>query len=86
MYIYHPMNTFTVNEASAKLFQLLNEVAHNHKPILITGEYHNAVLISHEDWEAIQETLYLLSIPDMRESIQAGLATPITECEKELEW
>ena len=50
------------------------------------GKRHNAVLLSEEDWAAIQETLYLLSIPGMRESIKKGLATPIEECEKDLDW
>jgi len=44
------------------------------------------VLISEEDWEAIQETLYLLSVPGMRESIREGMNTPVEECDEELEW
>jgi len=44
------------------------------------------VLISEEDWNAIQETLFLLSVPGMRESIREGMDTPVEECDKELEW
>jgi antitoxin YefM len=53
---------------------------------LITGKGGNAVLLSESDWSAIQETLYLLSVPGMRESIKEGLATPIEECDRELVW
>lgn len=52
----------------------------------ITGEKYNAVLISQEDWLAIQETLYLVSIQGMRESIKEGLSTSVTECYEELDW
>ncbi len=66
--------------------QLIDEVATIHQPIIIQGNNNNAVLISEEDWSAIQETLYLLSIPGMRESIKEGLATPMEECEEVLDW
>ncbi|NJL00594.1 MAG: type II toxin-antitoxin system prevent-host-death family antitoxin [Spirulinaceae cyanobacterium RM2_2_10] len=68
------------------LAQLMRELATADKPVLITGEDSNAVLISEAQWRAIQETLYLLSIPGMRESIQTGLATAIEDCETELGW
>ncbi|MEB3193080.1 MAG: type II toxin-antitoxin system Phd/YefM family antitoxin [Snowella sp.] len=80
------MNTFTATQARSQLFRLMDEIAENHQPVLITGKRHNAILLSQEDWESIQETLYLLSIPGMRESIQTGIATPISECETELDW
>ena len=80
------MKTVTAEKAQAILDQLLREIATSHEPIQITGESSNGVLISEEDWRSIQETLYLLSIPGMRESIQEGLNTPIEECSKELEW
>ena len=57
-----------------------------HAPIVITGKRANAVLVSEEDWQSIQETLYLLNIPGMRESIREGLATPLEECSGDLEW
>ncbi|MFN2369461.1 MAG: type II toxin-antitoxin system Phd/YefM family antitoxin, partial [Desulfurivibrionaceae bacterium] len=71
------MNTLTVSEARAKLYGLVDEVAEEHKPVTIKGKRTSAVLVSASDWEAIQETLYLTSIPGMRESVQEGLATPV---------
>jgi prevent-host-death family protein len=78
--------TLTASRARAKLYRLLDEAAASHRPVLITGRRSNAVLISEEDWRAIQETLYLLSLPGMRESIRKGMATPIAACSKELHW
>ncbi len=80
------MTTLTVSEARATLYRLIDEAAASHRPIRITGRRNSAVLVSEDDWSAIQETLYLLSIPGMRESIREGLATPIEECEQELDW
>ena len=80
------MTTLTVSQARTKLYKLLDKVASSHEPIQITGKRNNAILISEEDWRAIRETLYLLSIPKMRESIRKGLKTPLKECGKELEW
>jgi len=80
------MPTLTATEARSKLYQLIDETASAHEPILITGKRGNAVLVSEEDWRAIQETLYLLNTPGMRESIREGLATPIEECSKDVEW
>lgn len=74
------MSTHPINEAEKNLRQLINEVIESHKPVVITNEGNNAVLLSEEDWSSIQETLYLLAIPGMRESIKAGLATPIEDC------
>ena len=74
------MSIITATKARAKLYRLINEVTLSHEPIIITSKRGNAVLISEDDWRAIQETLYLLSIPGMRESIKEGLATPIEEC------
>jgi prevent-host-death family protein len=80
------MATITASEARARLFRLIDETAASHQPLLITGKRNNAVLVSAEDWEAIQETLFLLSIPGMRESIREGMDTPIDECSKDLDW
>ncbi len=80
------MTTLTASEARTNLYRLIDETAENHQPVVITGKRNNAVLISADDWSAIQETLYLLSIPDMRESIHEGLATPVEECSQELAW
>ncbi len=80
------MTTLTVSQARTKLYKLLDKVALSHEPIQITGKRNNAVLISEEDWRVIRETLYLLSIPKMRESIRKGFKTPLKECGKKLEW
>ena len=71
------MSILPVNTAKTNLEQLIEDVSQSHQPIFITGERNNAVLLAEDDWSAIQETLYLLSIPGMRESIKAGLETPI---------
>jgi prevent-host-death family protein len=80
------MNTIKVDQARNRLGRLVDEAAASHEPILITGKRANAVLLSEEDWRAIQETLYLLSIPGMRETIREGLQTPVEECSRELDW
>jgi prevent-host-death family protein len=79
------MPTFTVTDARSKFYTLIDKAASIHEPILITGKRGNAVLISEEDWRAIQETLFLLNIPGMRDSIRKGLATPVEECSETLE-
>lgn len=80
------MTAITVSEARANLYRLIDEAASSHQPLLISGKRNKAVLISEEDWEAIQETLFLLSVPGMRESIREGLETPVEECAEELDW
>ena len=80
------MTALTATEARAKLYRLIKEAAENHQPILITGKETDAVLVSKEDWDSIQETLHLLSVPGMRESIREGMATPVEECDSELDW
>jgi antitoxin YefM len=80
------MNTLNASEAREKLYRLLDETAKEHEPILITGPRSNAVLVGEEDWNAVQETLHLLSVPGMRESIREGMADPVEECEKDPGW
>ena len=80
------MNILKATEARAKLYSLIDEAASSHQPIVITGKRANAVLVSEEDWNAITETLYLLSVPGMRESIKEGLAQDMTDCSTELDW
>jgi prevent-host-death family protein len=80
------MTTITATEARKLLYQLLDDVADSHEPIQITGKRGNAVLIAEDDWRAVQETLYLLSVPGMRESILDGMKTPVEECDKDLDW
>ena len=80
------MTTMTASKARASLYGLLRTVAKNHTPVQITGKDADAVLVSQEDWSAIQETLHLLSIPGMRESIREGLKTPSSKYHKKLNW
>lgn len=80
------MTAITATEARSKLYRLIDEAAESHQPIIITGKRNKAVLVSEEDWSAIQETLYLLSVPGMRESIREGMGTPVAECDEELDW
>jgi antitoxin YefM len=80
------MPTITITEARKNLFNLVDQVSESHEPALLTGKRSNAVLISEEDWNAIQETLHLVSIPGMKESIQEGMATPVDQCDDELSW
>jgi prevent-host-death family protein len=80
------MTTITATEARKRLYNLVDNVAESHSPVQIVGKRNSAVLLSEEDWRTIQETLYLTSIPGMRESIQKGLKTPIEKCDKALNW
>ena len=74
------MDVLSATKARANLFRLIDETAEAHKQVLITGQRNNAVLVSQEDWNAIQETLYLSSIPGMAESIIESGQTPLEEC------
>lgn len=76
----------TATEARSNLYRLIDETAESHQPIVIMGKRNKAVLISEEDWSAVQETLYLLSIQGMRESIREGMDIPVGECDEELDW
>ena len=80
------MKSVSSGKAQDNLEQLIAEAALSHEPIQITSGVSNGVLIAEEDWRAVQETLYLLSIPGMRESIREGMSTPIDECATELTW
>ncbi|MBX3640343.1 MAG: type II toxin-antitoxin system Phd/YefM family antitoxin [Nitrosomonas sp.] len=80
------MTMLNATEARAKLYSLIDEAAQTHQPIVIKGKRSNAVLLSEDDWNAINETLYLISIPDMRESIRDGMATNVDECSENLDW
>jgi antitoxin YefM len=80
------MTTLTATLARTKLYSLLDAVAHSHEPVQITGKRSNGVLISEDDWRAIQETLFLSAIPGMKTSIIKGMKTPVSKCSQELEW
>lgn len=80
------MTTISITEARARLYALVDQAATESAPILITGKRSNAVLVSEDDWRAIQETLHLVSIPGMRESILEGMAEPVDECSEDPGW
>lgn len=80
------MTTFTASEARKRLYNLVDEVKDSHVPVQIVGKRNSAVLVSEEDWRAIEETLYLATIPGMRESIKRGLKTPVEKCKEEPGW
>ncbi len=80
------MTILKATEARSKLYTLIDETAETHKPIMITGKRSNAVLVAEEDWNAINETLYLLSIPGMRESIREGMKEDLKKCARKLDW
>ena len=80
------MSTLTASDARKTLYRLLDDTARDHEPILITGPRANAILIAEEDWNSIQETLFLLGIPGMRESIRQGMAEPLEEGSDQPGW
>jgi antitoxin YefM len=80
------MTTFSASEARKRFYKLVDEVKETHEPVQIVGKRNSAILVSEEDWRAIQETLYLTSIPGMRKSIQEGLNTPVEDTDEEPGW
>jgi antitoxin YefM len=80
------MTSISVTQARAQLYQLVDDTALSHGPIHITGKRSSAVLVAEEDWRSIQETLYLLSVPGMRDSIRKGMKEPLSKTAKTLEW
>ena len=80
------MASISATEARKRLYALIDEVGDSHEPVQITGKRGNAVLLSEADWNAIQETLHLVSIPGMRESILEGFATPAEELSEQPGW
>lgn len=80
------MSTFNTTEARTKLYSLIDETTATHRPITITGKRGNAVLLAEEDWNAINETLFLLSIPGMRESIREGMDSKLKDASTKLDW
>lgn len=80
------MKTITATEARANIYKLIDTASAENEPIQITGKRSNAVLLSEDDWRAIQETLYLVSIPGMRDSIIKGMKEPLKKSSEKLEW
>ncbi len=80
------MSTTNATNARQNLFRLIDEVNDSHEPVLITGKKGSAVLVSESDWKAIEETLYLNSIPGMAQSVRDGMNTPASDLDDTLEW
>lgn len=80
------MTSITATEARKTLYKLVEDVSGSHEPVQITGKRGNAVLVGEDDWRAVQETMHLLSVPGMRESIVEGMAEPVDKCSRELDW
>ena len=80
------MAFLSASAARNNLYKLVDETSESHVPITIVGKRSRAVLVSESDWKAIQETLYLQSIPGMKESILDGAKEPLSECDTKLDW
>jgi len=80
------MAILTASDARSKLYRLIDQAAESHEPVIISGKRSNAVLVSEDDWKAIQETLYLISIPGMKESIIDGMKEPLSTSIKKIDW
>ena len=79
------MKTISATSARSDLYRLIDSTLSDHEPVQITAKRGNAILVAEEDWRAIQETLFLLSIPGMRDSIRAGMAEPVEKCSKKID-
>lgn len=80
------MEIYTTSEARTKLYKIVDQVSEAHEPVYIKGRRNKAVILSEEDFRNMQETLYLLSIPGMRESIKEGMDEPVESCSVKLDW
>jgi prevent-host-death family protein len=80
------MAVLTASAARSKLYRLIDQTNESHEPVIISGKRNNAVLVSEDDWKSIQETLYLTSIPGMKESIIKGMKEPLSESIKKIDW
>lgn len=74
------MQTYTATQARKDIYNLVAQTELEHEPLQITGKQNNAILIAESDWNAIQETLYLMSIPGMTESLIEGMQESINHC------
>ena len=80
------MGIMKASDARANLYRLIDQTNESHEPVIISGKRNNAVLISEADWKSIQETLYLVSIPGMRDSILSGMKEPLGVSSRDLDW
>ena len=76
----------TVSQARTNIYKIMDETAQTHQPIMITGKRNNVVMLSEEDWNAIEETLYLNSIPEMASSIKDAMRAPDSDFSENIEW
>ena len=76
----------SVSQVRADIYNVMDETAQTHEPVLITGKRNNAVMLSQEDWNAIEETLYLNAIPNMVSSIQESMKENDSEFSETVEW
>ena len=74
------MKTVTATSARSDLYRIIDSTLNDHEPVQITGKRGNAVLLGESDWRSIQETLYLLGVPGVRDSIVQGMNTSISDC------
>jgi PHD/YefM family antitoxin component YafN of YafNO toxin-antitoxin module len=79
------VKTISATSARSDLYRLIDSTLSDHEPVQITAKRGNAILVAEDDWRAIQETLFLLSIPGMRDSIRAGMAEPVEKCSKNID-
>ena len=80
------MSILTASDARSNLYRLIDQTNESHEPVIISGKRNNAVLISEEDWKSIQETLFLVSIPGMKESIMNGMKEPLEKSSRKIDW
>ena len=80
------MSNVNITNARKNLYRIVENLAETHEPVHITGKNQSAVLVGEEDWRSIEETLYLLSIPGMRESIVRGMKEPLKKSSRKLAW
>jgi PHD/YefM family antitoxin component YafN of YafNO toxin-antitoxin module len=80
------MPVLSVKNVKERLDTILEAIQDTYEPLIIAGEKHSAVLISEDVWRSIEETLYLSSIPGMKESIISGMKEKIEDCRSTIEW
>ena len=80
------VTVLTASAARANLYRLIDQATQSHQPIVIAGKNASAVLVSAQDWADIQETMHLLSVPGMRESIRTAMAEPLSKSSRQLKW
>jgi antitoxin YefM len=80
------VSSINITNARKDLYKIVDSVNMSHEPIHITGKNSSAVLVGEDDWKSIEETLYLMSIPGMRESIIEGMKTNTENLEEDLDW